>query len=277
MIAQEKDFNASTVQDGRLALLGSDNGCSADTLRIALTQQFNPVGPVEQILVEELARRAAQMREFDDALATLRGQAAAALANVWNASGNCFDSKLGVARAGAIAADRCEALLRQGLAVTRGFYRALDAMRELRADHDDDTWHELLRPDHRFSTEQACYVYLARRHADGLQPCRRCGQSDGGSFIAARVCWECGRCKAQTGIRVGTCMQRSALPLTKWFAAIRALLLRPNTTPAEMATILKIGRLQTVRDMTTTIRRALAAENAGALLAGLDEVYLGFT
>jgi hypothetical protein len=72
-------------------------------------------------------------------------------------------------------------------------------------------------------------------------------------------------------------MERSALPLVTWFAAIRALLLRPSITPTELAKTLKIGRVQTVRDMAKTIRQAIAAENASTLMAGLDEVYLTVT
>jgi hypothetical protein len=277
MSAQKKDLVVSPVPEQRLKLITSRECGSANTLRAELTQQFNPVGPLHQFLVEELARRAAQVREFDDALATLRDEGEAALANVLKSSGTDSQPKLGVARAGAVAADRCEGVLRQGLAASRGFYRALEALRELQADRQDEAQHELRRPDNRFGTEQACYAYLVRRYADGSQLCRGCGQSGGGSFIAARRCWECGRCKAQTGLRVGTCMERSALPLSKWFAAIRALLLRPTITSGELGKILKIDRIQTARDMAKKIRKAIAAENASALLAGLADVYLTFT
>ena len=76
---------------------------------------------------------------------------------------------------------------------------------------------------------------------------------------------------------MGTCLERSALPLTKWFAALRALLLRPMITSGELGKILRIDRIQTVRDMAKKIRKAIAAEDASTLLAGLDDVYLTFT
>jgi hypothetical protein len=69
-------------------------------------------------------------------------------------------------------------------------------------------------------------------------------------------------------------MERSALPLTKWFAAIRAVLLRPAIAAAELAKNLGIDRVQTVRGMIEKIRQAVAAENASELLAGLDDAYL---
>jgi hypothetical protein len=72
-------------------------------------------------------------------------------------------------------------------------------------------------------------------------------------------------------------MERSAIPLTIWFATIRTLLLRPAVTPAELAKSLYIARVQTVRGMITKVRQAMATENASERLAGLDEVFLPFT
>ena len=71
-------------------------------------------------------------------------------------------------------------------------------------------------------------------------------------------------------------MERSAISLTKWFAAIRIVLLSPKIPTEQLAAALKIDRRQTVRNMITRIRGALSADEPSAALAGLDELYLGF-
>jgi hypothetical protein len=270
MGAKNKDVETASQAPPPQAIAGREE-CRPHSLRAALIQQFNPLGAVEQAVVDEIARRASQMREFDDARTAMRDQAASALANVLDSTG--LDSPSFV-KAGALASDRHESLLRQGLAASRGFYRALGALRVVQADRMDGWQQQVFRPDERFVTEQGCYTYLIRRHAAGQQPCRRCGQRGHGYFIAARLAWECGHCQSQTGLRVGTVMERSALPLTKWFAAIRAVLLRPAIAAAELAKNLGIDRVQTVRGMIEKIRQAVAAENASELLAGLDDAYL---
>ena len=128
--------------------------------------------------------------------------------------------------------------------------------------------------DAQFATEQACRAYLIRRYSDGRQTCRSCGGSGNGCYIALRACWECGHCDAQTGLRVGTVMESSSLPLVAWFAAIRAVLLRPRITSPELAGILHISRTQTVSQMVKKIKLAIKSEDTSAQLAGLDQVYL---
>ncbi len=71
-------------------------------------------------------------------------------------------------------------------------------------------------------------------------------------------------------------MERSAVSLTKWFAAIRIVLLSPTISTKELAAALKIDRRQTVRNMIKRIRAALSAPDPSTALAGLDELYLGF-
>ena len=131
-------------------------------------------------------------------------------------------------------------------------------------------------PDPRFCSEQGCLAHLVRRYVYGSCACRRCGAVSEGCFIAARAAWQCAHCHAQTGVRCGTCMERSALPLTKWFAAIRIVLLLPTIATEELAIVLKIDRRQTVRNMIKRIRAAANSQDPSAALAGLDELYLGF-
>ncbi len=75
------------------------------------------------------------------------------------------------------------------------------------------------------------------------------------------------------GLRVGTVIERSALPLVKWFAAIRIVLLWPDVTTHDLSEKVGIKRGPTVRSVARRIRTAMASDNASKLLAGLDVVY----
>ncbi len=71
-------------------------------------------------------------------------------------------------------------------------------------------------------------------------------------------------------------MADSPIPLTRWFTAIWLMLWRPTITTAELVSNLGITRITTVRTMANRIRAAMAAENAGDLLAELDTYYAKF-
>jgi hypothetical protein len=243
----------------------------------AFSNALNPVGPVERFLVKELSQRAAQTEDYDAALDALRREGEAAFLSVLSTNDSNSVSALSLARASVLASEKHEALMRQGLASSRGFLRALHELREVRASFRELGSGSLLHPDPRFATEQACLAYLARRYIRGSCACRRCGEISAGSFLAARALWQCARCHAQTGLRCGTCMERSALPLIKWFAAIRIVLQSPTIATEELAIVLKIDRRQTVRNMIKQIRAAVDSRDPSTALADLDELYLGFS
>jgi hypothetical protein len=58
-----------------------------------------------------------------------------------------------------------------------------------------------------------------------------------------------------------------------WFAAIRAVLRRPETSVQELISITGLARPGTVRDMVRSIREAMASPRATELLAGLNAVF----
>jgi hypothetical protein len=236
---------------------------------------FNPADLVEQTLVSELARRAVEMNLFDTALAALRRQGEAALLDVLDSPSSDAAGAQEVAIAGVLGSARHEALLRQSLASARGFSRALRELQDSRSCNPAFGWGNSLVIDPRFNSEPACWAHLVRRFVQGICGCGACGAVGAGGFIPAGLCWQCGRCRAQTGLRVGTCMERSAIPLTKWFAAIRALLLTPSVAVADLARFLQINRRQTVSKMAKRIRAACNSGDATDRLAGLDELYLG--
>lgn len=236
---------------------------------------LNPVGPTEEFLVEELARRATQARYYDAVLADLEREGEAALMSVMRSADEDSVSTRKLARASVLVSERHQALSRQSMAAARGFMKTLHMLRDTRKLRYEPEMGNLLLPDPRYSTEQACLAHLVRRFRHGISGCHRCGAAAMGSFVAVRNCWQCARCHAQTGVRLGTCMEDSAIPLAKWFACIRIVLLSTTIPTAEIAAILKIKRGQTVRKMIKRIHAALRAPNPSAALAGLDEIYLG--
>src|SRR5450432_1609600 len=73
-----------------------------------------------------------------------------------------------------------------------------------------------------FSNPDNCLTYLAaRRWADGVVICPRCGSKNVG-FIASRRVWQCKTRHplAQFSIKVGTIFEDSPLGLYKWLPAM---------------------------------------------------------
>jgi hypothetical protein len=260
---------------GQGLALVSCGGTTPALFKEIFCTHFNPVEIHEQVLVRELARRATQLDEFDAALAALRRQGEAALRSVLTSPSTDAADAQQIASAGILASGRYEAVLRQSLATARGFSRALRVLDDCRRRASAPDWGNPLTIDPRFSSETACCAHLVRRYVQGICGCGDCGAVAEGGFIPSGLCWQCARCRAQTGLRVGTCMECSAIPLTKWFAAIRALLLMPSVAITDLATFLQINRRQTVHKMAKRIHTACESDSASAGLAGLDELYLG--
>jgi hypothetical protein len=256
----------------RLPSIGSSANYSA-----AFRLEMNPASPVELVLVDEMARRAAQMHQLETARESLLREGQSALTDVLAAAGDAAATTAReIAGLSVLGSERHELLFRQGVGAARSFVRALHELREHRAASQSHGVHDWLAPDPRFASERGCCAYLTRRYADGTCACRRCGAVTAGCFVAARKCWQCGACGAQTGIRSGTCMESSAIALTKWFAAIRIVLLQPTIPVVELSATLQITRHQTVGNMLKKIRAATGSDQASQLLAGLDQLYLGF-
>ena len=244
-----------------------------EAYRKQFCRDYNPTSFTERVIINDLARRAANMDLLENVADALQRQGALALIDVTlplaENSGAIAED---VVLAGAVASGRIDECQRHSLGNARAFYRALDALRYIQANRRREAGVEPYGPDPRFATEADCTSYLLRRFEYGDQPCRRCG-GRGGCWIAGRRCWECGNCGAQTGLRVGTVMERSALPLVKWFAAIRIVLLWPDVTTHDLSEKVGIKRGPTVRSVARRIRTAMASDNASKLLAGLDVVY----
>lgn len=242
--------------------------------REEFSREFNPVGFTERMIVNDLARRVASMELLGDVTEALHRQGAIAILDVTQplAGGrgaDCEDAVL----TGAIASGRIDECQRHSLGNSRAFYRALEVLRVIQSNRRSDSAAELSQSDARFATEADCISYLLRRFGSKNQACRRCGHTDG-CWIASRRCWECIGCKAQMGLRVGTVMERSSLPLVTWFAAIRVLLLSPTISTSELSKMVGIKRGPTVRSVAKKIRAAMVSPDSSNLLASLDLVYL---
>jgi len=111
-----------------------------------------------------------------------------------------------------------------------------------------------------------CEEYLKKRLQHASWPCPGCGSANG-HWLPSRRCWECGRCRRQTGLRIGTVMQGSPIPLLKWFLAIQSLLIDPRTSTAEVGRRIGIDRDATVRRLIKKIRSAIASPDASRSLS----------
>jgi hypothetical protein len=250
-----------------------------DAYYCAISAQLNPVGLGQNVLCRELAVHLGQFDEFDRAIQSLQREGQAALLSILEddpatAVSSTAAGSAGVALAGVLASSRHESLLRQQLAVGRAYSQTWRQWCETkRAEAPASPG--IFAVDSRYASEPACIAHLARRHAHGFVPCRRCHALGRGVFIPTRLAWQCAECHSQTGIRVGTVMEKSAVPLSKWFAAIRVSLLAPEPATDRVAKFLQIDRRPTVRSMLQKINTAMSTADASYKLAGLDELYLG--
>ena len=234
---------------------------------------FQPVGPLETLMVRDLARLAAANEVWSAGVPALQRQRARelpALGGLLGSDGNEQQDCMLAAAVSAPDVQKGEQLAQRN---TRTFYQIVRALQQLQAQRKkraQESEHRL--PTSPFRTEAACEEHLRNRFECGCYACPRCGCRRG-HYLASRRCWECANCKRQTGLRAGTVAADSPLPLVVWFEAIRLLLWRPSLSTKRLAIRLGIGRAATVRNIARRIILALAETNASELLAGLDEFY----
>jgi transposase-like protein len=123
-----------------------------------------------------------------------------------------------------------------------------------------------------FQAEANCVSYLLGRWQRKECSCPRCG-TQLGYWLPSRQRWQCAGCHHQVGLREGTVMAGSHLPLSMWFRAIRVLIQNPNVSNAALTTAIATHRPATACRIAKKIRAALRSPNAFSLLAGLDRVF----
>lgn len=238
------------------------------------TQEYAPVGPTESLLVAELARHAAAIDRWDAGSGAVERQAARQLPQL----AGCMDQEVDPTMADLLlttamsseGADRCE---RHSLLRSRAFLRTLDKLQAFQEARRRRTQRCTVLPPLGFADETACEEYLANRLRQSQAVCQQCGAAHG-CVLQARKCWECAACGKQMGLRAGTVMARSPVPLRTWFDAVRWVLWRPTISATELSRQVGLERIATARSMLARIRTAMAAEDAGLQLAGLDQHYM---
>jgi hypothetical protein len=226
--------------------------------------EYQPVGPTERALVRDLARQAAAVERWGAAAEAVERTAVHHLPRLAETLGSnelIADALL----AGAMGTENAQECERHSLARSRAFCRALSKLQQLQAERARRKQAYLGLP---LADEAACEAYLERR-LRGTQYCLHCGHHSG-CFLPSRRVWECGGCRKQRGLRAGTVMAGSALPLLVWCEAIRVLLWRPTMGISELGGLLRITRDGTVRRIARRIRDAMAADDTTERLAGLD-------
>ncbi len=245
--------------------------CTTLVLYETLREEFAPVGAAENILVAEMARRAASMDWWSAATGAVRRTAANRLADLLVPeieSTQSADTIL-AASASCDAVDRAE---RNSFAQSRAFYRALQLLLHLQQCRRAPGKTAVAERASRFSTEADCLNYLVNWDLANYL-CRACGARRA-QFIASRNCLQCAACGAQSGLRVATVMADSPVPLVTWFKAVGIVAHNPDIAIAELQRELALSRRATVRGMAAKIRAALTADDRTELLAGLDRYFL---
>jgi len=248
-----------------------------DFYRQQLTTELHPQTTLEQVLVDEFARHAAMLEFSERAEGAVLRKGARELSQL-----------LGVCDAGApvdedstlsaaVASKTLDLFTRYRRGHEKALFAAVNALRELRVSRTHRPL-EAAKQDgvgFHFGSEIACETFLKKRFDRRSWRCPRCASADG-NWLPSRRRWECAGCRRQTGLRIGTVMERSPIELVKWFAAIEYVLCNQHPTAAELGQRIHIDRAATVRRLLAKILAALQQVNASELVAGLDG-YFGYT
>jgi len=124
-----------------------------------------------------------------------------------------------------------------------------------------------------FSDEQACITHLRTRLEHACWKCPKC-ESSRGDWLNSKGRWECRSCRYQAGVRHGTVMFRSKIPLVKWFQLIDLVCHESPLTAAELGRRVGIPRESTVLQLQATVRSVLFHPESDRLLAGIPSYRL---
>jgi hypothetical protein len=231
-----------------------------------LRRELQPRNYTEELFVREMARHAACLDVSEAAeLSTLRVGAQAGTEFLGISDPGGLDDQ-DAALAGAMTNPATEKMCKYRRSHERGFYAA---WHELQAAREAAHWLAAVpKPGRLWTDELACEAYLWQQLAAEWS-CPRCGHPVG-HWLKTRARWECGGCGRQSGLRQGTVMERSSLPLLKWFAAIEAVTVDMTLTAGQLAELIDLPRLATARGMLQKILAALKSREADRRLAGLN-------
>lgn len=124
----------------------------------------------------------------------------------------------------------------------------------------------------RFPNEESCVSYLKTKREEQGIVCPKCGCTHH-YWKSYRNQWECKECGHRTGIKSGTVMHSSNLPLLTWFIAIHLVTsTKKSFSASELQRQLGIGCYQTVWEMLHKIRSVMGKRDSGYKLNGSMEL-----
>jgi hypothetical protein len=238
-----------------------------EQLQAELSCELRPVGRVEEILVAEIARHAAGMElagHAESSILRYCGLQQAQLEALLNGEAPIDADAIVTA---AVSNQPLERLSRYRRLHERGFYGALNRLREIQASRQESATRAVFAP---YRDEAVCLDYLLKRAQERDGVCPRCGDRNGHWLACGRR--ECSGCGLQVGLRFGTVMEGSRLPLWTWFVAIGLVLADPTIRPQQLQQAIALPRLGTVRKLLGKILGAIESTDADRLLAGLQRL-----
>jgi len=239
---------------------GSLAAAHADFMR-----EFQPQTPSEQVLVAELARHGLMLGFAAEAEHSVLRHGATELTSLVCASPQDPEDQRDAVLSAAVATDTLDRFVRYRRGHEKAFLAALNKLRELRNARQGTLAVDPSQPAVESWTEEQCENLLKARFENPDWRCPHCRQSPG-RWLARRRCWQCSTCRRQIGVRHGTVMARSPLPLTVWFRAIAILARRPDATAAEVTRATGIDRPRTIELLIGRIRQALTSPNKDMLV-----------
>lgn len=131
----------------------------------------------------------------------------------------------------------------------------------------------------RYPNQRACIAHLERVRWGNKPACPYCGSLDVARKKEGRLIgrWNCHDCKDSFNVLAGTVMQKTKIPLVKWFAAIALVVnAKKSLSSCQLARDLQMNQ-GTAWYLMQRIRSAMAADQGGFLrgVVEADEAYLG--
>ena len=130
----------------------------------------------------------------------------------------------------------------------------------------------LLGFNNRFPNEDACRLYLKeKREAEGIT-CKQCGCQKH-YWLENQSLWRCAECRSCTNLRAGTIMEKSHVPVLKWFMCIHLMTSTKKAFSAlEMQRQLGMKRYEPVWYMMQKIRKSMGKRDGKYQLQGAIEM-----
>ncbi|MCH8830596.1 MAG: transposase [Planctomycetes bacterium] len=239
-----------------------------DQHHVRLRDEWHPSTPTEEFLVREMARHETALDRAEQIEAAILRRGSRGTPTT-PADLDSADAQADAALAGAGITDALERISRYRRLHERAFHKSHGVLVQIKAASSTVPQEKPSEAQSDFQTEAECEKYLAARE----WRCPYCGSTTG-RRLPSRKAYECKECRRQSGLRAGTVMARSGIPLITWFRAIGAILMNPTVSTAELGKATGIDREGTIRRIARRIREAMALPDASTRLMGLDRVFL---